>query len=181
MRSVGWATMLMVVLDGERAVVSTLAGGVSGATGAFFNGVEANAGFNEPQSVAVDASGNVFVADRANQRIRMVTAGGGMLMRDCCSHELSCLYSMCGLGCTFLSARACVHLFAPVYVCPPVYVCLCKREVCMCFGICVSRALHVGLGLGRAAVVVFSCCWECVCEYGCICMSVGSLTSMCVC
>ncbi len=60
-----------------RAVVSTLAGGVSGTNGAYVDGNGTNAGFNWLQDVAVDASGNVFVADWYNQRIRKVTSGGG--------------------------------------------------------------------------------------------------------
>ncbi len=66
--------MVMVVLIfDERAVVSTLAGG----NGAFVDAIGTNAGFNGPTGVAVDASGNVFVADALNNRIRKVTAGGG--------------------------------------------------------------------------------------------------------
>jgi hypothetical protein len=83
--------MVMVVLTVERAVVSTLAGGVSGTNGAFSDGNGTNAGFSGPWGVAVDASGNVFVADRLNQRIRKVTAGGGtrigpVTLRACCGH-----------------------------------------------------------------------------------------------
>ena len=59
------------------AVVSTLAGGVSGTTGAYADASGINAGFHNPSGVAVDASGNVFVADNGNARIRKVTAGGG--------------------------------------------------------------------------------------------------------
>ena len=62
-----------MVWRGERAGVSTLAGEVSG----FANGVGTNAGFRQPSGVAVDASGNVFVADQANNRIRRVTTDGG--------------------------------------------------------------------------------------------------------
>jgi DNA-binding beta-propeller fold protein YncE len=69
--------MLKMLLNGERAVVSTLAGGISGTNSAFFDGSGTNAGFNRPRGVAVDASGNVFVADSGNQRIRKVTASGG--------------------------------------------------------------------------------------------------------
>ncbi len=64
----------MVVLNDDRAVVSTLAGG--GNYG-FANGVGTNAGFDSPIGVAIDASGNVFVADNNNNRIRKVTAVGG--------------------------------------------------------------------------------------------------------
>jgi hypothetical protein len=61
------------------AVVSTLAGGVSGVSGALFDASGTNAGFRNPLGVAVDASGNVFVADYLNQRVRKVTAGGGTM------------------------------------------------------------------------------------------------------
>jgi hypothetical protein len=64
---------------GKRAVVSTLAGGVvSGTSGVYVDGAGTNAGFNGPCGAAVDASGNVFVTDFYNQRIRKVTAAGGM-------------------------------------------------------------------------------------------------------
>jgi hypothetical protein len=68
--------MVMVVLHGERAVVSTLAGGVSGTTAAYVDGSGSKAGFYGPTGVAVDASGNVFVADQNNNRIRKVTPDG---------------------------------------------------------------------------------------------------------
>jgi len=54
-------------------VVSTLAG--SG-TGAFANGIGAGASFYLPFGVAVDTSGNVYVADSANSRIRKISPGG---------------------------------------------------------------------------------------------------------
>jgi hypothetical protein len=69
--------MVMMVLNGARTVVSTLAGGVNGNQPAFADASGINAGFNFPFGVAVDASGNVFVGDRHNHRIREVTAGGG--------------------------------------------------------------------------------------------------------
>ena len=70
------------MLTGECAVVSTLAGGVNGFNdgGAYADGSGTNAGFKTPYGVAVDASGNVFVADYGNQRIRKVTADGGTLI-----------------------------------------------------------------------------------------------------
>src|SRR6266404_4786790 len=39
-------------------------------------GPAASAGLNSPYGVAVDAAGNVYIADRANSRIRKVTAAG---------------------------------------------------------------------------------------------------------
>lgn len=54
-------------------VVSTLAG--SGATGAD-DGPGATATFNLPEGIAVDAAGNVYVADNGNNLIRKITAGG---------------------------------------------------------------------------------------------------------
>jgi uncharacterized repeat protein (TIGR01451 family) len=55
-------------------VVTTLAGaaGVSGSA----NGTGSAARFNSPYSVAVDGSGNVYVADTLNFAVRKITAGG---------------------------------------------------------------------------------------------------------
>jgi len=54
-------------------VVTTMAG--NGAAGSA-NGTGAAASFHEPLGVAVDAAGNVFVADYINSLIRKVTPGG---------------------------------------------------------------------------------------------------------
>ena len=55
-------------------VVSTIAGsaGISGSA----DGVGTNAQFYQPQSIAVDSSGNLFVADTFNQTVREVTPAG---------------------------------------------------------------------------------------------------------
>ena len=66
-------TIRMVAPGG---VVSTLAG-LAGSSGSS-DGTGSAARFNGPSSVAVDASGNVYVADTFNSTIRMVTPGGGV-------------------------------------------------------------------------------------------------------
>lgn len=53
-------------------VVSTLAGGAEG----FADGAGAAASFNTPSGIALDASGNIYVADTGNNRIRKVTPQG---------------------------------------------------------------------------------------------------------
>jgi streptogramin lyase len=54
-------------------VVSTLAG--SG-TASFGDGTGTNTGFNAPRGIAVDSSGNVYVGDCTNNRIRKITSAG---------------------------------------------------------------------------------------------------------
>ena len=54
-------------------VVSTIAG--SGSYGSF-NATGTAATFNSPQGVALDASGNIYVADYASNLIRKITTGG---------------------------------------------------------------------------------------------------------
>ncbi|MFN7138887.1 MAG: lectin-like protein, partial [Limisphaerales bacterium] len=63
-----------IVMQGTNAVVTTLAGapGVPG----FANGSGAAARFHNPNGVAVDKSGNVYVGDSVNNRIRHVTPSG---------------------------------------------------------------------------------------------------------
>ncbi len=84
---------LLWVLNGERAVVSTLAGGVSGVNGGYSDANGTNAGFSFPHGSAVDASGNVYVADAMNQRIRKMTVGGGTRIGPTIPHFVC---SLCG-------------------------------------------------------------------------------------
>ncbi|SDR93293.1 NHL repeat-containing protein [Mucilaginibacter mallensis] len=54
-------------------VVSTFCGN---GTRGYVNGAATLAEFNNPQGLCVDASGNVFVADRSNNLVRKITAAG---------------------------------------------------------------------------------------------------------
>jgi sugar lactone lactonase YvrE len=56
--------------------VSTLAG-QAGVTG-FMNATGTAASFNHPEGVAVDAAGNIYVADTGNQLIRKIAPGGSV-------------------------------------------------------------------------------------------------------
>jgi sugar lactone lactonase YvrE len=58
----------------KSGVVSTLAG-AAGVTGSA-DGTGTNARFNAPRGIAVDATGNVYVADTFNCTIRKITPGG---------------------------------------------------------------------------------------------------------
>ena len=49
----------------------------AGGNGAFADGAGTAAAFNIPSGVALDASGNVLVADAYNHRVRRVTPSGG--------------------------------------------------------------------------------------------------------
>jgi DNA-binding beta-propeller fold protein YncE len=54
--------------------VTTLAGSSLG----FADGAAASAKFSSPHDVAVDGAGNVYVADRDNQRIRKIDSSGAV-------------------------------------------------------------------------------------------------------
>jgi hypothetical protein len=68
---------LQLLLDELITVVSTLAGGVGGTNSQWLDATGTSAGFNAPNGVAADSSGNVYVADYNNYRIRKVTPLGG--------------------------------------------------------------------------------------------------------
>jgi hypothetical protein len=82
--------VFFLVLIGK-AVMTSLAG--SGNHG-FADGVGTHASFRNPYGVAVDASGNAFVADYGNQRIRKISSTGGT-SEDCFStfHQLDSSFS----------------------------------------------------------------------------------------
>jgi sugar lactone lactonase YvrE len=72
----------LYVTDGNRirkispdGMVSTLAGND---TAAFADGSLTDARFNGPAGIAVDASGNIFVADDGNNRIRKISIAGSV-------------------------------------------------------------------------------------------------------
>ncbi|MBI5186125.1 MAG: chitobiase/beta-hexosaminidase C-terminal domain-containing protein [Nitrospinae bacterium] len=56
--------------------VSTLAGANSGAAQAYADGTGSAARFSNPQGIVTDSSGNIFVADAGNGRIRKATPAG---------------------------------------------------------------------------------------------------------
>jgi sugar lactone lactonase YvrE len=58
------------------AGVVTLFAGSSSGTAGFANGTGAAAEFNQPMSVTVDSSGNVYVADTGNNIVRKITSAG---------------------------------------------------------------------------------------------------------
>jgi sugar lactone lactonase YvrE len=59
----------------SNGIITTLAGtGVAGFSGD--GGLATAAQLSQPEAVAVDASGNVYIADKANSRIRKVSPGG---------------------------------------------------------------------------------------------------------
>jgi hypothetical protein len=59
-------------------IITTIAGtGTSGFSGD--SGAAVNANLNLPQGVALDSSGNLYIADNQNQRIRMVNASTGII------------------------------------------------------------------------------------------------------
>ena len=59
-----------------QVAVSTLAGSSPAITAGSAEGTGTAATFSSPASVAVDAAGNIYVADASNHKIRKVTAGG---------------------------------------------------------------------------------------------------------
>ena len=65
-------------VNANTGIISTVAGGIS--TGGLGDGgLATNARLSTPSSVAFDASGNVYIADKGNERIRKVTTTTGII------------------------------------------------------------------------------------------------------
>ncbi len=65
-------------VDGATGVITTVAGTGSPSFGGD-GGPAADAALNNPHGIAVDAAGNVYIADHANARIRRIDAQTGMI------------------------------------------------------------------------------------------------------
>ena len=77
------AMLLLTVSSAiAQTAVSTLAGSTPAIQSGAVDGTGTAARFNTPTSVAVDAAGNVYVADAANHKIRKVTAAGVAKLRQ---------------------------------------------------------------------------------------------------
>jgi DNA-binding beta-propeller fold protein YncE len=63
------------VLAGDLTVLAGVASGIGNTDGTLVAGVS-GARFYKPSSVAVDGSGNIYVADQQNNTIRLITSGG---------------------------------------------------------------------------------------------------------
>src|SRR3954447_19494691 len=65
-------------VDARSGVITTVAGnGEAGYSGD--GGPAVNASLNEPYGIALDRSGNIFVADRLNRRVRRIDAASGII------------------------------------------------------------------------------------------------------
>ena len=69
---------LLFTRGSPQCTVSTLAGPIAGATGAYLEGVGTVARFNDPRGLAIDGGGyELFVADAGNARVRAVVLATG--------------------------------------------------------------------------------------------------------
>jgi sugar lactone lactonase YvrE len=84
-------------LDTATNTLVTVAGtGSAGSAGD--TGQATAAQLNSPSAVAVDASGNLYIADTGNNKIRKVTAIGGVITDSNCSSNCSIISPVAGTG-----------------------------------------------------------------------------------
>jgi hypothetical protein len=69
-------SFLQVSIISKAQIITTVAGNTSAAGGSGDGGPATAAGFTSPSSVAVDALGNIYIADSQNNRIRIVDTAG---------------------------------------------------------------------------------------------------------
>lgn len=67
------------VVSALTGLISTVAGGATPASGVGDGGPATSAELAAPSSVAIDGSGNLFIADQGNHRVREVAAGSGTI------------------------------------------------------------------------------------------------------
>ena len=68
---------LLSSLASAQTVISTIAGSSTGASGFSGDGGQATAAkLNQPSGIAVDSSGNIYIADTNNFRVRMISPSG---------------------------------------------------------------------------------------------------------
>jgi sugar lactone lactonase YvrE len=136
------------------STITTLLG--SG-TPTFADGAGTAASFLFPTDVAVDGSGNIYVADRGNQRVRIATAGNDCVAQQPCMSAATCDDND---PCTVDScnpSHLCTHTPLPAGQCVP--TCAAEPAGCIPGGgpartDCLAEALVKGLQPGQARPVV---------------------------
>jgi hypothetical protein len=158
------------------AVVTTIAGGVSGTNAAFSDGAGSNAGFNLPLGLVVDAVGTIYLADANNHLIRKVSPAGG----TCASARLHIGNASVGLyasGCQRCDSHEEARL-AKCVVCRcltsrvSLSVCICVSLsgcVCLCLGVCLRLSLRLS---AHVSVYVCVCVHSYSCSLACVCVRV---------
>ncbi len=106
-------------IDGTTGVVSAFAGGngagcaqgaIASCTAAYAgdNGPAASASLNAPYEVALDANGNLYIADSGNKRIRVVYAAGTLL--GISNPVVGDIYTFAGGGSSTISGSTALNL-----------------------------------------------------------------------
>jgi hypothetical protein len=105
---------------GTDGIITTVAGGETNGLGD--GGAATNAELQNPTGVAVDASGNLFIADQGNQRVREVVFPGPTLVFDSVSGANAGAYDVvvsCPYGSITSSVVSLVVLLPPAIVTEP--------------------------------------------------------------